>query len=112
MKAAPRICFCEVCQEDYGSCSLFTEYDITIKHLQQICLRLSTLERIGFEPEEDEPTHDEPAADVLLKDVVVSRAAENGSIYVLKENIGCVTLFCRFIDRMYWIFPFVWMSFN
>ena len=76
MKTAPRICFCEECQEDYGSCSLFTEYDITAKHLQQICLRSSTLERIGVELEEDEPVHDEPAADVLLKDVVVALAAE------------------------------------
>ena len=84
MKAAPRICFCKVCQEDYRSCSLFTEYDITIKNLQQICLRSSTLNRIGVELVEYEPAHYEPAANVLLKDVV-SLAAENGSIYVLKK---------------------------
>ena len=77
MKASPRICLCKECKDDYGSCALFKEYEINIKHLKKICLRSSIMERISAEIQNPEDAIDDtPAADALLKDVAVALAAE------------------------------------
>ena len=30
IRAAPRICICSTCKEDYGSCNLFQDYQLTL----------------------------------------------------------------------------------
>ena len=37
--AAPRLCICESCQNDYGTCQLFNEYSLTIMDYQFPFLR-------------------------------------------------------------------------
>ena len=37
--AAPRLCICESCQNDYGTCQLFNEYSLTIMDYQLPFLR-------------------------------------------------------------------------
>ena len=39
LKAASRICICEKCLLNYGSCSLFHEYSITVQELNKVSLR-------------------------------------------------------------------------
>ena len=75
MKASPRICLCEKCQVEYGSCELFKKYDITIKHLK-ICLRSSFMDRIGAEALEDDEAIDNDTTEVLIKDSIVALAAD------------------------------------
>ena len=38
-RASPRLCICDECKADYGSCSLFSEYELCVHELRDIPLR-------------------------------------------------------------------------
>ena len=38
-KASPRICLCDLCMTEYGSCPLFAHYEVHVQELNQISLR-------------------------------------------------------------------------
>ena len=38
-RVSPRLCSCDQCCTDYGSCELFSEYDLTVQELNKVCLR-------------------------------------------------------------------------
>lgn len=39
IRAATRLCLCNLCKEDYGSCQLFSEHQLTSYNLNQVFLR-------------------------------------------------------------------------
>ena len=58
---SPRLCICEQCKEDYGSCSLFSRYKLDVHELRDIPLRSHVLEPpeiIGSEDVDDFVTPD------------------------------------------------------
>ena len=38
-RAAPRLCLCDLCRVNYGSCELFEEYEIPVTHLKSTSVR-------------------------------------------------------------------------
>ena len=78
MKAAPRLCLCEKCKVDYGSCQLFEEYAIMCNHLKRNCLRSDVADSADMEDDEE---NDEEAeqVDVLVATTVVALAADKKS---------------------------------
>ena len=77
MKAAPRLCVCDECKTNYGSCQLFKEYEICCNHLKKNCLRSAYVSDIGAEIEDDGEEHDQDEQlDVLLEGTVVALAAD------------------------------------
>ena len=77
MKASTRICLCELCQVEYGSCELFVEYPIVYSNGNNISLRSSFKDYIGMEEEpdaENEEEHEEE--DALQLGTVVALAAD------------------------------------
>ena len=38
-RASPRLCLCDQCKVDYGSCSFFNSYELQVQELNQISLR-------------------------------------------------------------------------
>lgn len=90
MKASTRICLCQECQVEYGSCQLFKEYEIPVKHLKQNCLRSTLEERIGAEAIEDDEFIDDEVTEVLIKDSIVALAAGSKSretFYLMKITV-------------------------
>ena len=51
MRAATRLCICDTCQKEYGSCSLFQEYGLVVGQLENTQLRLSNIDYAGVEDE-------------------------------------------------------------
>ena len=49
IKAAPRLCLCDYCKQNYGSCSLFVTYDLVMEQLKDAALHLSNLQE-ALEP--------------------------------------------------------------
>ena len=49
-KAAPHLCLCSECLEDYGSCHRFVEYELVVHELNKVSLRL---EKLVFEGESE-----------------------------------------------------------
>ena len=82
MKASPRLCICEKCPVDYGSCSLFEEYDLVVQQLKQTCLRsgMVGIENLGIEFDDDmEVQKEQAASEVLVPDTVVALVANSKS---------------------------------
>ena len=50
IKASPRICMCQACVSDFGSCSLFEEYEIPVTHLKETALRSTRNVDVPVEP--------------------------------------------------------------
>ena len=46
-KAAKRLCVCDKCQLEYGTCELFKEFTLDIKHLKKNTLRPAFLDSLG-----------------------------------------------------------------
>ena len=44
IKAAMRLCLCDLCKVEYGSCTLFQEYELSVQILKETSLRSSRLE--------------------------------------------------------------------
>lgn len=92
-KAAPRICVCEKCISDYGSCNLFSSHVLNAKKLNDVCLRAGLLKKkqndIVDETEEDGPF----IGDYLIEKTFCGIAAETNAFdlvwfaYVIE---GCV----------------------
>ena len=61
---------------EYGSCELFKEYDITMKHLKKIYIRTSFMDRIGAETLKDDEAIDNETTEVLIKDSIVVLVAD------------------------------------
>ena len=54
LKASSRMCICETCQTEYGSCDLFKEYGLVVQELKQTCLRSGVgEENLGIEVNDD-----------------------------------------------------------
>jgi hypothetical protein len=53
MKTAPRICICEVCKANYGSCELFNEVELPVTTAKVSVLRSSRTEPVCQKPDED-----------------------------------------------------------
>ena len=83
MKASPRLCICEKCPVDYGSCSLFEKYDLVVQQLKQTCLRsgMVGIENLGieFDDDIDEVQKEQAASEVLVPDTVVALVADSKS---------------------------------
>lgn len=71
--AAPRICICEQCQNEYGSCALFKTYFIPTIQLKETALRSGT--NNGEDQEEDQTTTHE----FLLPNTFCAIAADKKS---------------------------------
>ena len=77
MKASTRICLCEMCAVDYGSCELFVECPLVYSHGNNTSLRSSVKDYIGIDEQEDaekEEEHEEE--DPLQLGTVVALAAD------------------------------------
>ena len=80
IKAAPRLCICSQCQKEFGSCSLFTTYE-----LQVGCLK-STLRSSDVAPNPDQHKAaaldklDDVTHEFLLPNSVCAIAADEKSI--------------------------------
>ena len=44
IRAASRICICDLCKVDYGSCKLFQDYTLQVQILKETLLRSSRME--------------------------------------------------------------------
>ena len=49
IKAAPRLCICDDCELEYGSCSLFNSYQLQVCVLKEPMLRSQNLELINLD---------------------------------------------------------------
>ena len=60
-RASPRMCSCDQCCTDYGSCELFSEYDLTVQELNKVCLRSDFIEDgcIGVDENEQHEQEEE-----------------------------------------------------
>ena len=75
LKAAPRMCFCENCQTEYGSCDLFLPYELSIQDINQVFLRSDIPEATA--PHND---GDDLLTDFVTTDSVVAIAADHNSL--------------------------------
>jgi len=80
IKAANRLCICDECQSDYGSCALFKEYSLTVCQLQEKLLR-SEVEGGEYvsEVEGGEYVSSKSAKDFLLAGSFCAVAADKNS---------------------------------
>ena len=79
MKASRRLCICEKCKNEYGSCSLFQEYEIVMQQLKRTCLRSGMVasDNLGIDFDgTDQDKQDKVAAEMLTKGAVVVIAAD------------------------------------
>ena len=89
-KASHRLCFCETCQEDYGSCGLFNQYHLNHHELNQIYLR-------SYLPAPSVPTEgDSVDSNFIAPESIVAVAADTNAmdtIWFLKvKDINCVSI--------------------
>ena len=80
-KAAPRICICELCNKEYGSCSLFTEYSLNVQALNKVSLRSNFHEHVedGIGEEDDDDNEDNNINDFFLPGSICAVAASDDS---------------------------------
>ena len=72
-KAAPRLCMCDLCMNEYGSCQLFESYSLRVQDLHQPNLR-------SVEEPQPEVVGEETVNDFILPDTIVAVAAPKKSI--------------------------------
>lgn len=75
IKASNRLCLCEQCQNDYGTCSLFTNYTPVVQQLNKVSLRSSREEAVLPDNETESVL-----TDLLTEDVIIAVAADTKSI--------------------------------
>ena len=63
-RAAPYLCMCDACKEEYGSCNLFTSYDLKTYQLKKIFLRSN----IAPAPAPDDHQDDIVPSEFILPD--------------------------------------------
>jgi len=76
IKASPRLCSCQKCLADYGSCELFQEYQLFSYELNQVSLR-STFETYDSTHRNNAQRDD--INQILCKGSVVAVAADDKS---------------------------------
>ena len=90
MKSFLRICICERCLNEYGSCELFREFTLTLtcNQLNKTCLRSQFNEDyIGIEKRDEGEGEEETDVNSLSIDSVVALAASKKSLdpfYLMK----------------------------
>lgn len=73
IKAAPRLCICELCREEYGQCSVFEEYLLNVSTLTASHIRSDNKEFSGDEVSVE-------GSDFLLPGTVCAIAADRKSV--------------------------------
>ena len=76
IKAATRMCLCDNCKQNYGSCSLFVIYDPVTGQLKGAAFRLSNVQE-AIEP------IDHSSTEFMYPDSVCAIAADSGSQYLV-----------------------------
>jgi len=87
MKASLRICICERCLNEYGSCELFREFTLTCNQLNKTCLRSQFDDYTGIEKRDEGEVEEETDVNSLCIDSVVALAASKKSLdpfYLIK----------------------------
>ena len=89
LKASTRLCICDECQKDYGSCKLFKEYDLVVQQLNKQNLRFNFTDP-GIDGDNDDDEMNESATnEILLPGTIVALAAEKKStntFYLIKVS--------------------------
>ena len=73
IKASPRLCMCKECKNEFGSCSLYKEYDLTVHHLNKVSSRSNFVNEYTPDCEGAGTAKNE----FIAKDSVVAVAARN-----------------------------------
>eukprot|EP00794_Sanderia_malayensis_P019611 gene19611-21542_t len=68
--ASPRLCICDECKHDYGSCSLFSQHELNVQELRDIPLR-------SDDPPPAEIVGEEAVDDFILPDSFAAIAADD-----------------------------------
>ena len=76
IKATPRLCICDNCLVNYGTCDRFTSHDMSILHLNKVALRSST----KLDSSNNENTDETVAKEFVVPGTVVALAADSSSI--------------------------------
>ena len=79
-KASKRICICDKCKDQFGSCEQFAEYSLNVNQLNRIHLRSSNADVSMEEPTADEEDGESNIIDFLPENSFVAVAAGNNSI--------------------------------
>ena len=88
IKAAQRLCVCDTCKIEYGSCPLFCEYEIVIQELNKTSLRSDfALEEPVITDEDD----DKRVNEFLLPGSICAIAADTKSI----DTVWFVKIVCE-----------------
>ena len=84
IKAAPRLCICDDCKLEYGSCSLFNSYQLQVCVLKEPILRSQNLELINLD------TSQKASTDFFLTGSVcaVAAATKSTDTKVCENNWG------------------------
>ena len=79
-KASSRLCICIACQVEYGSCSLFKEYQLASQTFTPTSLRSSVLPPTQISDESDDDDEDDTCDAFITTNSVVAMAANPESI--------------------------------
>ena len=80
-KAADRLCICTSCQSNYGSCSLFKEFNLSVTMLNQVNLRSTMSVTDKCQPSSDPDCDDvSDITEYVVPDTYVAVAADSKSI--------------------------------
>ena len=86
-KAANWYCICSICQIEYGSCSLFTDYDLNVETIHPSVLRSQKLYPVTEEQDDTE------AMDFITPECIVAVAAPEKDIdtvwFIKVPETGC-----------------------
>ena len=87
LKAANRICVCQQCQKDYGSCNIFSSYPIICHKLNKTYLRSKVTEQTTL-------AESNAICDFIVADSFIAIAAEESSMdsiwFIKVTKIDCV----------------------
>lgn len=90
-KASPHICICDSCMSNYGSCSLFEEFQLHVQFLNKVSLRDNFLSE---EQNEEQINYESSVDDFILPNTICAIAADNNSsdtvwfIRIIKEDVA------------------------
>ena len=81
VKASPRICLCDDCSSDYGSCSSFKEYPLICHQLKCVFLRsaVEAVDSLEDEQDDDEISSSDIIKNFIELDSIVAIAASHPS---------------------------------
>ena len=81
VKASPRICLCDDCSSDYGSCSSFKEYPLICHQLKRVLLRsaFEAVDSLEDEQDDNEISSSDIIKNFIELDSIVAIAASHSS---------------------------------